>query len=114
MIDVIFEGFRYHKPLPNFYKTGNPQNPKREITEDLLEDLLNLALKYNFSGISYSKLSDDLKEEIIKSRQAELQSSKKTQRPVYSKNKNSDNKSFKTNNSQKEPKVFEHVNSKKD
>ena len=63
MIDVIFEGFRYHKPLPNFYRTENPQNPKREITEDLLEDLLNLALKYNFTGISYSKLSDDLKEE---------------------------------------------------
>ena len=38
MIDVIFEGFRYHKPLPNFYKIENPQNPKREITEDLLED----------------------------------------------------------------------------
>ena len=63
MIDLIFEGFRYHKPLPNFYKTENPQNPKREITEDLLEDLLNLALKYNFTGLSYSKLSDELKSE---------------------------------------------------
>ncbi len=63
MIDMIFEGFRYHKPLPNFYKIENPQNPKREITGDLLDDLLNLAKKYDFTGISYSKLSDDFKSE---------------------------------------------------
>ena len=63
MIDTVFEGFRYHKPLPNFYKTLNPQVSKREISEDLLEDLLNLALKYDFTGISYSRLSDDLKSE---------------------------------------------------
>ena len=63
MIDTVFEGFRYHKPLPNFYKNENPQDPKREISEELLEDLLNLALKYDFTGISYSRLSDDLKRE---------------------------------------------------
>ena len=63
MIDTVFEGFRYHKPLPNFYKNENPQNPKREISEELQEDLLNLALKYDFTGISYSRLSDDLKRE---------------------------------------------------
>ena len=63
MIGTVFEGFRYHKPLPNFYKTENPQDPKREISEELLEDLLNLTLKYDFTGISYSTLSDDLKRE---------------------------------------------------
>ncbi len=63
MIDTTFEGFRYHKPLPNFHKIENPNNPKSEITDELLEDLLNLALKYNFSGISYSKLSDNFKKE---------------------------------------------------
>ena len=61
MIDVSFEGFRYHKPLPNFYKIENPKNPKREISDDLLDDLVKLAKKYNFSGISYSKLSDEFK-----------------------------------------------------
>lgn len=63
MIDVSFEGFRYHKPLPNFYKIENPENPKREISEDLLDDLLRLAKTYGFTGISYSKLSDDFKAE---------------------------------------------------
>ena len=53
MIDTTFEGFRYHKPLPNFYKIENPENPKSEITDELLDELGNLALKYDFSGISY-------------------------------------------------------------
>lgn len=64
MIDVKFEGFRYHKPLPNFYKIENPQNPKREISDDLLFELNELAKKYNFTGISYSKLSDDFKQQL--------------------------------------------------
>ncbi len=64
MIDTIFEGFRYHKPLPNFYKTENPQNPKREISDDLLEELLELVLTYNFTGISYCKLSNDFKRDL--------------------------------------------------
>ncbi len=63
MIDTTFEGFRYHKPLPNFYKINNPKNPKCEISTELLDDLSNLALKYNFSGLSYSKLSGDFKKE---------------------------------------------------
>ena len=63
MINANFEGFRYHKPLPNFYKIENPQNPKSEISEDLLDELLELALKYNFCGISYSKLSDEFRED---------------------------------------------------
>ena len=64
MIDATFERFRYHKPLPNFYKIENPQNPKREISDDLLEQLNELALKYNFTGISYSKLSDEIKKDL--------------------------------------------------
>lgn len=58
-----FEGFRYRKPLPNFYKRENPNNPKREISDDLLNGLLQLAKRYNFTGLSYSKLSDDFKRE---------------------------------------------------
>lgn len=63
MIDTTFEGFRYHKPLPNFYRVENPQNPKCKISEGLLEDFNELILKYNFSGLSYSKLSDEFKQE---------------------------------------------------
>ena len=63
MIDAGFEGFRYHKPLPNYYKIDNPKNPKCEISEHLLDDFIELILKYNFSGLSYSKLSDDFKHE---------------------------------------------------
>ena len=61
MIDVDFKGFRYHKPIPNFYKINNPENPETEISDDLLAELENLAKKYNFTGISYSKLSDEFK-----------------------------------------------------
>ncbi len=63
MIDATFEGFRYHKPLPNFYKIENPENPQSEITDELLGKLGDLVLKHDFSGISYSKLSDDFKKE---------------------------------------------------
>ncbi len=63
MINIDFEGFRYHKPLPNFYNTNNPTNPKREISDNLLLELNNLAKKYNFTGISYSKLSDEFKQD---------------------------------------------------
>ena len=63
MIDTTFERFRYHKPLPNFYKIENPQDYKSEISDELLAELNELAKKYNFTGISYSKLSDDFKNE---------------------------------------------------
>lgn len=63
MINVDFEGFRYHKPLPNFYKIDNPLNPKRKISDDLLLKLNELAKEHNFTGISYSKLSDEFKNE---------------------------------------------------
>jgi NAD-dependent dihydropyrimidine dehydrogenase PreA subunit len=61
MIDATFERFRYHKPLPDFYKIENPANPKREISDDLLFELTELAQKYGFTGISYSGLSDEFK-----------------------------------------------------
>jgi NAD-dependent dihydropyrimidine dehydrogenase PreA subunit len=64
MIDATFERFRYHKPLPNFYNIDNPQNPEREISEDLLNELNELVLKYGFTGISYSKLSDEIKDDL--------------------------------------------------
>lgn len=63
MIDTTFERFRYHKPLPNFYKIENPQDYKSEISDELLAELNELAKKYDFTGISYSKLSDDFKKE---------------------------------------------------
>jgi len=63
MSDVAFERFRYHKPLPNFYKLENPKNPEREISDELLAELLDLAKKYNFTGISCSKLSEGFKKE---------------------------------------------------
>ncbi|MBQ2653264.1 MAG: 4Fe-4S binding protein [Methanobrevibacter sp.] len=63
MINVTFEGFRYHKPLPDFYKIENPQNPKNEISDELLMELTQLAEKHGFTGISYSKLSVEFKEE---------------------------------------------------
>lgn len=63
MIDTTFERFRYHKPLPNFYKIENPQDYKSEISDELLVELNELAKKYDFTGISYSKLSDEFKDE---------------------------------------------------
>ena len=63
MINTAFEGFRYHKPLPNFYSIENPKNPETIISEDLLLDLKELALKNGFAGLSYSKLSDEFQKE---------------------------------------------------
>ena len=63
MTNTAFEGFRYHKPLPNFYSIENPKNPETIISEDLLLDLKELALKNGFAGLSYSKLSDEFQKE---------------------------------------------------
>lgn len=63
MIDTTFKGFRYHKPLPNFYKIENPKNPKTEISEELLNDLNELAMGNGYSSLSYAKLSDEFREE---------------------------------------------------
>ena len=63
MIESDFEGFRYHKPLPDFYKTDNPQNPKSRISDKLIKQLNELAFKHDFTSISYSRLNDELKKE---------------------------------------------------
>lgn len=55
--------FRYHHPLPNFYKVSNPANPKTQIDNSVLKDLERLAAENNCAGISYSKLSDDFRKE---------------------------------------------------
>ena len=63
MMESDFEGFRYHKPLPDFYKTDNPQNPKSRISDKLIKQLNELAFKHDFTSISYSRLNDELKKE---------------------------------------------------
>ena len=55
--------FRYHQPIPNFYKIENPQNPKTTISDSILEEFNEIAISSLFAGISYSKLSDDFKSE---------------------------------------------------
>ncbi len=55
--------FRYHHPLPNFYKVPNPIKPKNQIDNSILKDLENLAIENKCVGISYSKLSDEFKKE---------------------------------------------------
>ena len=51
--------FRYHHPIPNFFKVENPINPLTTISEDLLNELEEFILNKGFVGVSYSKLSDD-------------------------------------------------------
>ncbi len=53
--------FRYHQPIPNFYKIENPKNPIKHISDILFDELYNLVLDAGFVGVSYSKLSDDFK-----------------------------------------------------
>lgn len=55
--------FKYHHPLPDFYKVPNPTNPKTQIDKSILKELESLAIENNCVGISYSKLSDDFKKE---------------------------------------------------
>ena len=47
--------FRYHQPIPNFYKTENPHHPKTTISADFLNEFNELAIEYQFEGLSYSK-----------------------------------------------------------
>ena len=61
MIDSTFERFRYHKPLPNFYKIENPQNPKREISDDLLNELDGFAKKDGFRGTIINAIDEVMK-----------------------------------------------------
>ena len=55
--------FRYHQPIPNFYKIENPQNPNSIISDGLLEEFRDIAIASNFAGLSYSKLNDEFKDE---------------------------------------------------
>ena len=55
--------FRYHQPIPNFYKTENPHHPKTNMSADFLNEFNDLAIKYQFAGLSYSKLTDEFKKE---------------------------------------------------
>ena len=64
MTETDFEGFRYRKPLPDFYSFENPSSPKTEISPELLGELTQLAFKYGFVGLSYSRLDDDFKSEV--------------------------------------------------
>lgn len=55
--------FRYHHPIPNFFKIENPINPLNSISNDLLNKLKDFILDCGFVGVSYSKLSSDFKRE---------------------------------------------------
>ena len=55
--------FRYHQPVPNFYKIENPHHPETVISDDLLEEFKDIAIASQFAGLSYSKLSDEFKRE---------------------------------------------------
>lgn len=55
--------FKYHQPIPDFYNVENPHNPKTAISDNLLNEFEDIALASQFAGLSYSRLSDDFKEE---------------------------------------------------
>ena len=55
--------FRYHQPIPNFYKIENPQNPKTTIPDTVLKEFRDIAIASGFAGLSYSELNDEFKME---------------------------------------------------
>ena len=55
--------FIYHQPVPNFYSIENPDRPNNHISDDLLSEFRDIAIASQFAGLSYSKLSDEFKEE---------------------------------------------------
>ncbi len=55
--------FRYHQPIPNFYDIENPNHPKTTISNDFLDECADIAVASGFAGLSYSKLSDEFKDE---------------------------------------------------
>lgn len=55
--------FRYHQPVPNFYDIENPHHPKTTISDEFLKEFTDIAIASQFAGLSYSKLSDEFKEE---------------------------------------------------
>ena len=55
--------FRYHQPIPNFYNNENPHHPKTTISDDFLNEFIDIAIDLGFAGLSYSKLSDEFRSE---------------------------------------------------
>jgi Pyruvate/2-oxoacid:ferredoxin oxidoreductase delta subunit len=55
--------FRYHQPIPNFYKIENPHHPQTTISADFLNEFNELVIDYQFEGLSYSKLNEEFKKE---------------------------------------------------
>ena len=55
--------FRYHQPIPNFYKIENPHHPKNKVSDDFLNEFGKMAGESQFAGLSYSKLTDEFKGE---------------------------------------------------
>ena len=53
--------FRYHQPIPNFYSIENPDEPLTTISNDFLKEFTDIAIASRFAGLSYSKLSDEFK-----------------------------------------------------
>ena len=53
--------FRYHQPIPNFYSIENPDEPLTTISNDFLKEFSDIAVASRFVGLSYSKLSDEFK-----------------------------------------------------
>ena len=50
--------FRYHHPVPNFYKVENPKNPLKTISDKALKEFEDLIIKEGFSGFCYSYLDE--------------------------------------------------------
>lgn len=55
--------FKYHAPIPEAYQVSNPENPRREITDEEFEEFKQKAFEGDVLGFSYSKLSDEFKKE---------------------------------------------------
>ena len=55
--------FRYHQPVPNFYKYENPVNPKTFISSGFLKEFRDIAVASGFAGLSYSKLTENFKKQ---------------------------------------------------
>lgn len=54
---------RYHQPIPNFYNQENPHHPNNLISDDFLQEFADMAIASRFAGLSFSKLSEDFKNE---------------------------------------------------
>ena len=46
--------FRYHQPVPDFYKIENPKNPKTIIKDNILKEFIDIVIASNFVGLSKS------------------------------------------------------------